>query len=99
MPENMDTRRISISENISLLDAALKIDQHLVKNPPHYKVELKDGRDIEVVDIIEAVLTEEEFKGFTKGNAIKYILRAGKKGKEHQDLMKAREVLGWLKEE
>ena len=98
MQENMDTR-ISISENISLQDAVLKIDQHLVKNPSHYKIKLKDGREVEVVDVIEAVLTEEEFKGFVKGNAIKYILRAGKKGKEHQDLMKAREVLGWLGEE
>ena len=62
-------------------------------------VKLKDGRDIEVVDIIKAVLTEEEFKGFIKGNAIKYILRAGKKGNELQDLMKSREVLGWLEEE
>ena len=107
MQENMYGRRISIpedssiiqSENISLQDAVLKIDQHLVKNPSHYMVKLKDGREVEVVDIIEAVLTEEEFKGFVKGNAIKYILRAGKKGKELQDLMKAREVLGWLKED
>ena len=107
MQENMYGRRISIpedssiiqSENISLQDAVLKIDQHLVKNPSHYKIGLKDGREIEVVDIIKAVLTEEEFKGFIKGNAIKYILRAGKKGNEHQDLMKAREVLGWLGEE
>ena len=101
MPENMDTGRTSITEDSSIvqMDAVLKIDQHLIKNPSHYKIKLKGERDIEVVEIIEAVLTEEEFKGFVKGNAIKYILRAGKKGKEHQDLMKAREVLGWLGEE
>ena len=92
MQENIDTR-IPISENISPLD------QHLVKNPPHYKVKLKDGREIEVVDIIKAVLTKEEFKGFIKGNAIKYMLRAGKKGNELQDLMKSKEVLSWLREE
>ena len=88
MQENMDTRRISINE-----------DSSIVKNPPHYKVKLRDGRDIEVVDIIKAVLTKEEFKGFVKGNAIKYILRAGKKGNELQDLMKSKEVLSWLEEE
>ena len=109
MQENMDTRisinedssivQSELSENIALLDAVLKIDQSLIKNPSHYKIKLKDGREVEVVEIIEAVLTEEEFKGFIKGNAIKYILRAGKKGKEYQDLMKAREVLGWLEED
>ena len=84
-----------MNDNISVHET----DLVMVKNPSHYKIELKDGRDIEVVDIIKAVLTEEEFKGFIKGNALKYILRAGKKGKERQDLMKAREVLGWLEEE
>ena len=31
-----------------------------------------------------------EFKGFCKGNAIKYLSRAGKKGDELEDLQKAR---------
>ena len=30
-------------------------------------------------DIMEAVLTPEEFRGFLKGNIIKYALRQGKK--------------------
>ena len=84
---------------IPVLETAPETDQSLIKNPSHYKIELKDGREVEVVEIIEAVLTEEEFKGFIKGNAIKYNLRAGKKGNEYQDLMKAREVLGWLEED
>ena len=91
--------KVKESESIPVLDTVLKTDQSLIKNPSHYKINLKDGREVEVVDIIKAVLTEEEFKGFVKGNAIKYNLRAGKKGKEYQDLMKAREVLGWLEEE
>lgn len=92
---NTKPKWIKENENITVPE----IDRNMIESPSHYKIRLKDGREVEVVEIIEAVLTEEEFKGFVKGNAIKYILRAGKKGKEYQDLMKAREVLGWLGEE
>ncbi len=48
-------------------------------NPPHYK-----GKRFESIDIIE------DFDlGFHLGNAIKYILRAGKKGDKVLDLRKA----------
>lgn len=30
-------------------------------------------------DVMQAVLTSEEFRGFIKGNIIKYSMRAGKK--------------------
>ena len=30
-------------------------------------------------EVMEAVLTPEEFRGFLKGNVIKYSMRAGKK--------------------
>ena len=43
-------------------------------NPAHYR---KGG--LEVIDILEAKLTPEEFKGVCKGFAIKYILRADMK--------------------
>lgn len=49
-------------------------------NPNHYKT--KTG--LEVIDIIEAFNL-----GFRLGNAIKYILRAGKKDNITQDLKKA----------
>lgn len=49
-------------------------------------------------DLMEAVLTREEFIGFLKGNCIKYSLRAGKKdsddaGKFKHYKMKLAEVL------
>lgn len=49
-------------------------------NPNHYKT--KSG--LEVIDIIEAFQLD-----FKLGNAIKYILRAGKKDHIVQDLKKA----------
>lgn len=51
----------------------------LVNNPSHYQ-----GNCLEVIDIIE------DFNlNFCLGNAVKYILRAGKKDSSKQDLMKA----------
>lgn len=66
-----------------------------VNNPDHYKL---NGLNIEVVDVIRAVLTEDEFKGWCKGNALKYLMRAGKKdkSKEKQDFEKAGVFISWL---
>jgi len=52
-------------------------------NPPHYKSE----GGLESIDVIEKFNL-----GFNLGNAVKYILRAGKKEGEPEldDLMKAR---------
>jgi hypothetical protein len=39
-------------------------------------------------DVMEVVLSEEEFIGFLKGNIIKYSMRAGHKGDAKIDLEK-----------
>ncbi len=44
-------------------------------NPDHYK-----QGDIECIDAIEAALTPEEFRGYCKGNIIKYTWRERYKG-------------------
>lgn len=50
-----------------------------VNHPPHYKGET----GIECIEAIEAALTPEEFRGYIKGNCIKYVWRErGKGGKE-----------------
>ncbi len=38
---------------------------------------------------MESWMTPEEFAGFLRGNVIKYVARAGKKGDEVHDLKKA----------
>ena len=45
-----------------------------VNSPNHYRMNIK-GVQIEVMDIIESILTPEEFRGYKKGNVLKYILR------------------------
>jgi hypothetical protein len=55
------------------------VKEDLVNSPLHYQ-----GNKFEVIDIID------DFNlSFNKGNAIKYILRADKKGNHKQDLLKA----------
>ena len=69
---------------------ALEMRKDMV-NPDHYKV-----GGIESIDYMQAKMTPEEFAGFCKGNALKYISRAGHKGDAAEDLRKARWYLDRL---
>lgn len=62
-----------------------------VNEPKHYKL---DGLDIESIDVIKAVLKDEGFKAFCRGNTLKYLIRADNKGGV-EDLEKARVYLNW----
>lgn len=64
-----------------------------INNPEHYT---QGG--IECIDAIEAALTPEEFRGFCKGNALKYIWRERHKGSE-ESLKKANWYLRKLTDE
>ena len=55
----------------------------MVNSPPHYN---KHG--IECITAIEAALTKEEFRGYIKGNVLKYTWRERYKSKL-EDLKKA----------
>ena len=50
--------------------------------------------DIECIDAIRSALTEDEFRGFCKGNVLKYVWRERYKGGE-ADLAKAADYLKW----
>jgi cytochrome c biogenesis protein ResB len=56
-----------------------------VNHPSHY------GGDTvyETIKVLEAWMTHEQFSGFCRGNAIKYLSRADKKGDPLTDLQKA----------
>lgn len=74
-------------------DIDMTIDEEdPINSPSHYQL---DGLDVEVIDVIDAVLTEEEFAGYLRGNVIKYMLRADRKGGK-DDYLKAEKYLGWL---
>jgi hypothetical protein len=76
-----------------------------VNQPSHYALIGKEEslnilktRGIEARDIIRACLTEEEYRGWLKGSAMKYQLRAGRKDNEKQDIEKAQVFGQWLVE-
>lgn len=47
----------------------------MVNLPPHY-----GGRGVECIQAIEAALTPEEYRGYLKGNVMKYVWRERQKG-------------------
>ena len=55
-----------------------------VNHPPHY-----GQGNIECLEYIEDMLTEEEYIGYLRGNVAKYNHRFRYKGKELEDLKKA----------
>ena len=58
----------------------------------HYK-----DMPVQPWEVMEAVLTHEEFVGFLKGNVIKYSMRQGKK-QDSDDVGKAKHYLQKLRE-
>jgi len=55
-----------------------------VSAPQHY-----NAGNIECIDAIQESMTPDAFKGYCKGNALKYIWRMSYKGKPIEDLRKA----------
>lgn len=65
-----------------------------VNKPDHYNV-----GSIEAIEAIKASMPPQEFKGYLKGNIMKYLWRYDYKGKPIEDLRKARWYLEKLIEE
>ena len=57
-----------------------------------------ENLEIEPIEVMKKDLSREEFKGYLKGNIIKYILRAPYKGQEDSDYKKAAQYSKWLSE-
>jgi hypothetical protein len=85
-----------VPPSITLEDyARMEREEEAITSPAHYKV----CEGLEVVDMIRAVLTPEQFKGYCLGNLIKYRMRAGKKTMSPmEDLGKAHVYETWLAE-
>ena len=54
-----------------------------------------DKGGIEVLDVIKAKLTPEQYEGYLLGNAIKYNLRLNWKGTKERDAEKAKNYSKW----
>lgn len=91
-PLNIDAERYSWLAHFDD-EGNLKFDK--VNSPNHYKLR---GLDIEAIDVIRGALTEDEFRGFCKGNVLKYTIREGHKNGD-EDLKKAKKYLEFLGDE
>ena len=65
--------------------------EDVVNNPDHYNT-----GNIECIDAIEESMSSVAFKGYLKGNCMKYLWRYDYKGKQVEDLQKAGWYLGRL---
>jgi len=79
-PEEWDTVRAL--NNLSIRKPK-KVDP--VDQPDHY-----NKGSIEAIEAIKASMPDQEFKGYLKGNALKYLWRYDYKGKPVEDLRKCR---------
>ena len=61
-----------------------ELDNDPVNSPSHYA-----SGAVECIDAIQASMTTEQFVGYCKGNAMKYLWRFDQKGNAKQDLEKA----------
>ena len=56
----------------------------MVHHPPHYT-----AGGVECIDAIESALGAEGFRAYLRGQVMKYLWRATRKGAERQDYQKA----------
>lgn len=83
-----------MDETVDFCQYCLKVkDSDPIKKPSHY---MHGG--LETKQIIKALLTPEEYRGYCKGNIIKYMDRAPYKGQTEQDYGKRKEYFDWLTE-
>jgi len=66
-------------------------EEDVVNNPDHYNT-----GSIECIEAIEESMTPEAFKGYLKGNSMKYLWRYEYKGKQVEDLQKCQWYLARL---
>jgi hypothetical protein len=78
------------------IDNATPSDWDKVTKPHHYATKSGKYPNLECINFIEAALTPEEYRGYCKGNVLKYSWRCDHKGATMDDLRKARKYLDWL---
>ena len=93
--EEVNNKMEECTDGFCPMPTATTVDHNLhffdpVEKPMHYA-----AGNVECIDAIEAQMTPEEFKGYLKGNVVKYLWRERKKGGK-ESLKKARWYLNKL---
>ena len=81
-------------EKTGLEPWATMAEEDVVNNPDHYNT-----GNVECIEAIEESMTPEAFRGYLKGNCMKYLWRYSYKGKPVEDLQKAQWYLAKLLQE
>ena len=68
-----------------MIEATEAMIRGSINHPAHYQLD----NGMEAIDVIRGVLGDKGYKDFCRGNALKYLCRAGKKGLITDDLKKA----------
>lgn len=76
-------------------DNTAKVNTDPVNSPTHYN---HNPYGVECIQAIRAAFTDDEFRGYLKGNVLKYLWRQRYKNKPLQDVRKASWYLGKLVE-
>ena len=90
--DKLRAKYVTLANDESLKAAKEKSD--VVNSPEHY-----NSGEIECIEAIKASMSSEAFKGYLKGNTLKYIWRMSYKGKPEEDLKKSQWYLNKLLEE
>ena len=73
------------NEHPRFSEKAMSSSYDAVHKPAHY-----NNGGIECIEAIQGMLTHDEYIGYLRGNALKYLWRFRYKGKPIEDLRKAR---------
>lgn len=93
--EEVNKKMEECTDGFCPMPTATTVDNNLhffdpVEKPIHYA-----ASSVECIDAIEAQMTPEEFRGYLKGNVVKYLWRERKKGGK-ESLKKAKWYLNKL---
>jgi len=80
-----------VDESLEEIIARQDEEEDVVNNPDHYNT-----GNIECIVAIEESMSSEAYKGYLKGNCMKYLWRYGYKNKPVEDLQKAQWYLARL---
>ena len=94
---NIEPHTSIVWKQIENPDLVTDIDNNKAKNPNSKHYELWEN--FEAIDVIKLALTDEEYKGFLKGNILKYQLRLGKKDEVLKEIEKIEDYKRELKNE
>lgn len=91
-PQDWDRlRKAHPAVEVATTDIYLSEESDPVASPSHYNT-----GNIECIAAIKESMSEREFKGYLKGNSMKYLWRYDYKGKAKEDLKKAQWYLDKL---